>query len=91
MGVLLVIAGLPQLGSVCPSVEIGHEVSLREAPPLSGLLISKIGWVLSMGDNNLLRCAFCLATLVAGLTVADCDLSGLQFCFECDNYITEVV
>ncbi len=44
-----------------------------------------------MGNINLTRCAFCLSTLVAGLTVADCDLSGLQFCYDCDNYITEVV
>ena len=65
--------------------------SLREAPPLSGLLISKSGCSLSMGNFNLNRCAFCLTTLVASLTVADCDLSGLQFCFDCDNYVTEVV
>ena len=65
--------------------------SLREAPPLSGLLISKSGYSLSMGNINLNRCAFCLATLVAGLTVADCDLSGLQFCYDCDNYVTEVI
>lgn len=65
--------------------------SLREAPPLSGLLNSKSGFPVSMGAYNLKRCAFCLATLVAGLNVAECDLSGLQFCFECDNYVTEVI
>ena len=65
--------------------------SLREAPPLSGLLNSNRGVASSMGNYNLTRCAFCLTTLVAGLTVADCDLSGLQFCFDCDNYVTEVI
>lgn len=44
-----------------------------------------------MGNNNLNRCAFCLSTLVAGLTVQRCDQSGLQFCYDCDNYVTEVL
>ncbi len=65
--------------------------SLREAPPWSGLLNSKIGVASPMGNNNLNRCAFCLSTLVAGVNVENCSLSGLCFCYECENYVSEVV
>ena len=46
---------------------------------------------LTMGDDEKYRCAYCLCTLVPGLNVEILDGDNPIFCYECDNYVTEVV
>ncbi len=64
--------------------------SLREAPPLSGLLISKSGFSLSMGNNNLNRCKECLSVLTVD-EVARFTQDAFVWCYMCENYVSEVV
>jgi len=62
--------------------------SLREAPPLSGLLNSNMVVASPMGNNNLKRCADCMTALAENSIIDEFDI---VLCFVCENYVSEVV